>query len=176
MGRSIGLFLVAVAAGLLVYWLAAPHFLAPPQPSLSGNQSAPTPLSTQPSASNAPQSTGVGSSPPISAPLTPQQQAADTLEAKRAPYYDWARSQAGNTISDLRPADDDGAVLQIYVAQDDPQLVMPLIQSIVTPYAYHYGFRHVRIFLPNPTDASERYRLYAEANADDDGTWHTFLK
>jgi hypothetical protein len=184
MGKALGLLLIVVASGLLVYLFIAP--LLTPTPSKPGSAAVPVPVSAaetpaQPTTAPAPAAdshtvptpSGDVALPP---PRSPEQRAADDLETKRAPYYRWMREQAPDRVADVRPADDDAATLVIYTTYDNPDVAPSLTRDVVAPAAFRYGFRHVRYFAPNTPGSVSQYRFDAEATVDANGDWNTFHK
>ena len=178
MGRNLMILAVAILTGLLIFWLASPYLLPAPKPNsflpAAGNNDTTPSSSTekQPAADHA----GVlNSAAPLSAPRFQSQRTTNDLESKRADYYDFLRRQCADLIADARPADDDSAVLLLYAAKDEPNVVPQMLSRAVQPCAYKYGFRHTRFYVPNPPGSVERYRFEAEANADENGAWHVFL-
>ncbi len=166
MGRALILLAVAIVTGWLVYSWMAPRFLASDS---KVTVSAPT--------SESPPAEGAAAPlPALAPPRTPEQQTRDTLEAQRAPFYNQIRQRFGPQLADVRPDPEDGADLDLYAANDDPQLLPQLLSQTIQPDAIRYGFRHVRFFVPNPPDEAERYRLDAEVTSDDQGNWQTFRK
>jgi hypothetical protein len=162
MGRALVLLIVAVATGWLVYSWAAPRFLSPGKPV---GVTAP-----------APSTTPVPASPALEAQRSPEQRERDTLEAQRAPFYTRLQQEFGSDLATAQPDPQDGASLELYATQDNPQLLDRLLSGIIQPEAARYGFRHLSFFLPNTPDDAERYRLDAEATQDAQGVWHAFRK
>jgi len=189
MGRTLGLVLIVVASGLLIYWFVVPLFVAPPTPPAQTAMKVSTPPTDSPNAAStitralpsSPAESGQNASaapagPALAAPRTSEQREQDDVEAKRAPYYRWLREQAGDRVTDVRLADDDRATLVLYTSIDNPQIVPSLVRDVILPDAYRFGFRHVRFFVPNPAGSVSQYRFDAESDADADGNWTTFHK
>lgn len=184
MARATLFVLIMVATGLLVYLLAAPHFLAPGTsptvPTATPTSIAGTPgdsanagSSLAPDASN-PSGNSVSNSPRIEVPRSNAQREHDDLEAKRGPFYDWIRKNMKDVLVGWEPSASDPATLDLYLGRDDPSRIPWLMQNLVTVYAHQYGFDHVRFFLP--TNTSDHWRLDSESSFDDTGTWNTFRK
>jgi hypothetical protein len=165
MGRALVLLIVAVATGLLVYRWAAPRYLPPENRAV---------VTTAPAAPQVPESGAAA--PAIAAPRSPEQQAQDSLEAQRAPFYKPFRQAYGPLLTEARPDPEDAATLDLYAAGADSQTVSRLLAQPVPSDVYRYGFRRLRYYLPNAPDDAERYRLGAESTRDDQGVWRTFLK
>jgi hypothetical protein len=186
MGKAFGIFLIAVASGLLIYWAVAPLLLPSaahpasnpviPVPAGSPDPTAQPASTTIPTAPNSPAPLPAPAPGEMEAPRTPEQKEVDAREAKRRAYYEWVKRTAADRVSDVTPATDDAATLVLYTRYDSPDLAATLANDVILPYAYGYGFRHVRYFVPNPPGSVERYRYDAESNADADGSWHTFKK
>jgi hypothetical protein len=182
MGRALALLLVAVGTGLLVYWLAAPHFLKPDRAALappawrSPETATPAPPETPASPTTAPPQQNSAPPAPLEAPRSTEQKERDDLEAQRAPFYARLRQELGAYLVSARPADPDRATLELYAAADDAQVVPLLLRQGVQPDAYRYGFRRVYFYLPNRPGEVERYRLDTEATCDASGAWHAFRK
>ena len=181
MGKTLGLLLIVIASGLLIYWIVGPVLL-PTASQLPSQTASPTHV---PAVTGSPEVADPGSgapnatvSPlaPLAPPRTPQQQATDELEARRAPYYEWIRRVAGDRVSDVTVADDDRATLVLTARADTPDMVTSLAHDVVYPYAFQYGFRHVRFYVPNAPGSVERYRFDAEANCDKANHWNVFKK
>jgi hypothetical protein len=182
MGRALALLLVAVGTGLLVYWLAAPHFLT------SGRSAVPPPAARLPatgalsppeapaSSPSAPPPSASAPPQPLDAPRSAEQKERDSLEAQRAPFYARLRQDLGAYLVSALPADQDRATLELYAATDDAQAVQLLLTQGVLTDACRYGFRRVCFYLPNPPGEVERYRLDTEATCDASGVWHAFRK
>ena len=186
MGRALLGIVIAACTCLLALWLLAPRLLSP-------GSSAPAPASS-PSASAAPTASAASSAsalPPITAtsapgtqnalpgiaPLvSPEQKAIQDYEAQRAPFYAFLRDKCAALIADGRPSDAERSLLVLYTARNDDRVVTDILAQVITPYAYAYGFRHVRFYLPNPPGGVERYRLAAEAQASAPNTWQAFQK
>lgn len=164
--------LVVMATGLIVYRLAAPRLLTPsPLPPAAVPAGTPVTAATVPTESS--------SEPPkaIEPPRTTQQQQRYELEIQRAPFYRQLQDLLGPLLADARPNTDDGAVLELYAAQDNSgQTTDTLLSAAAQADAYHYGFRHIRFFLPNSAGNLDRYRLDAEASPDSQGGWQAFRK
>jgi len=182
MGKILGLLLIAIASALLIYWIVVPSLVPTlnrqmPQASAPAGVPGQSPASSLP---GIPQSNIPAAEPSaqtsLAPPRTPEQQAVDDLEAKRKPYYDWVWHTAGGLVAEVAPADDDRSTLVIYTRQDTPDIVTTLARDVVFPYAFQYGFRHIRFFIPNPPDMVERYRFDSEANRGDDNKWNLFKK
>ncbi len=177
MGRNLLIFVVAVATGLLIFWMASPFLLPIPKP----NAPLPDTARIDPSDPHPEKqilSDGSGdlnSSSPLPAPRSVNQRAADDLVAKRADYCHFLLQKCADLIADAHPADDDPAVLLLYAAKDAPNIVQQILSQTVQPYAYKYGFRHIRFYVPNGPASIEKYRFEAEANADENAVWHVFL-
>lgn len=189
MGRAIALVLVTLAAGLLLYWLLAPRFLssagssaspappAPPSPS-SGPTSTPPKanVSTSGSGVSAPAvGNDVNTAPAVEAPRSGPQRETEDREAKRGPFYHWIRENMKDALVGWQPSAHDPATLELYAVRDDPQLVSYLLTAVVQPHALHYGFNHVYIYVPNPPDNVEHYRLDSEVQYEN-GVWRLFKK
>lgn len=191
MGKVSALILTALGVGLLVYWLFAPRF-TPLNPHSS---SAPTQGTKQagtqvPETGRAEHSTTDlqrptpqrldASSPQsrqsIEPPRSPQQREQDDLEAKRGPFYAALHQNGETLLAAFQPASDDPATLELYAVQNNNQTALQLLSLASRADAFHYGFRHIRIFLPNPPESVERYRLEAEATPDANGAWQAFRK
>lgn len=169
MGRAIALALVAVGVALLVYWLAAPK--PAPVPAIRSNPS-PAVAPADPPSAHAPTDT----SAPIDPPKSSAQREYESRESRRNALYARIRQEGGAYLTDATPDPDDPATLDLYTAQDNDALVDSFLNLIVRLDAYHYGFRHVRFFLPNPSGTAERFRMAAEAQPDASGAWQAFRK
>lgn len=188
MARGVGLFLVALLSGLLVFWLAAPHFApfssapqensaAPASPAApSEGRTASQPLPAPPPSITTETPPAQPATQTIPIPHTSEQQEHEAREAKRAPFYSQLKQDAGDLLTDVKPADEDSAALIVYLSSDDGDQALTLLQNIVTPNARQYGFNRVRCYLPNPPGVADRYRFHAEATLGQDGVWHIFLK
>lgn len=179
MARAIGLVLVALLAGFMVFRLAAPQVAPRASPAFPASSvpSAPAipsgaPVSPQPLPAPLPPS----AADTLSVPRSAEAQGRQTLEAKRAPYYDQLRTTAGSLLTEVGPASDDATTLLVYCLRDESDTSLTLLQNVVAPDAFRFGFNRIRCYLPNPPDSPERYRLYAESSLDSHGVWHTFLK
>ncbi len=182
MGRAFVLALVMLASGLLLYWLLAPRFLTPATP--SGPQVAPPtadasiPGGTSPNVpggSTTTPGTSVNTAPAVETPRSPAQRSSDDREAKRGPFYGWIRENFSKVLVGWQPDPRDPATLELYTANDDPQLSTQLLASLVQPYAAHYGFNHVMFYLPNSSSNVDHFRLDAEATFANN-TWQLFRK
>ncbi len=180
MGRLLMLIVVAGCTCALVLWLIAPR-LFPTNSATAPNastQGTATPLNSQPSTINSIPPSTLNSQPstlPNIAPVqTPEQKAINDYEAQRAPFYDILRRQCGDIVVEGRPALEDRSILVLYATRRDATIVTDLLTRVVNPYAYAYGFRHVRFYLPNPRGSIEHYQLAAEANSDGNGHWQAF--
>ncbi len=171
--QTLILLLIALVSGLLLYLFAAPHFLAspltPPSPSV------PPSAGVSPSAP-ASEAVPTLSGGPIAPPRNSQQREAESIEARRAPYYRWLREKFGDVLADEQPNPSDAATLDLTTSRYDVRFPLYLVAQAVQPYADQYGFDHVRIFQPNPAGSVERYRFDSEASPDRNGAWHTFAK
>ena len=195
MARVLVFILVALATGVLIYWLVQKNSVSPqtpPPPSFSKSQAHdmqrqpqdPQPPVVQPQSPNprtsntdrTPAVPNISPSADIPAPRTDKQKERDDLESRRAAFYKQVRTQAGEAVDSLQPKDEDLATLDVRFANDDPKNTTPLVDLIVKAGAYQNGFRHIRCFVPTPAGTLERKRLEAEANADDSGHWFIFRK
>jgi hypothetical protein len=175
-GKSLVLVGVALAAGLLVYWLASGRTSAPIRPPAS-------PI-VAPQIGVSPRGSGGEQAPPgrdantgpIEPPRSEQEKEHDTLESRRAPLYARLRQDLRGSLAAIRPSDEDAATLDLYAIQDAPENTMALLNLAIRDNVAYYGFRHILYYLPNPPMSIERYRLDAEANADRSGNWMTFKK
>ena len=181
MGRMLMLIVIAGSTCALVLWLVAPRLLpsgnspAASAPAYSGQ--------TAPSSPQPPRAEYMASSTQHPAPSllpnlapvqTPEQNAVKEYEAQRTPFYDLLRRQCGDLVVEGRPAQEDRSILVLYATRHDGSIVTDLLARVVNPYAYAYGFRHVRFYLPNPRGSVEHYQLAAEASSDGNGRWQAF--
>lgn len=186
MGRALLVIVIAACTCLLVLWLAAPHPLSPAAPAPPGCAPSPVPVNsaTAVTSSNAlPPITAIGvpgngsaALPNIAPLVSPEQKAMEEYEAQRAPFYAYLRDKCASLVTDGRPSQEDRSLLVLYTARNDAAIVTDILTQIVTPYAYSYGFRHVRFYLPNPPGSVERYRLAAEAQAASPNNWQAFQR
>ncbi len=195
MTRALAFILVALATGVLIYWLVQKNSVysqSAPPPSFSKSRTLDpqsqtpdlqSPIAQRPSPNPQTSNTDRTSSAPnsshsadIPAPRTDKQKERDDLESRRTAFYKQVRTQAGEAVDSLQPKDEDLATLDVRFANDDPQNTTPLVDLIVKAGAYQNGFRHIRCFVPTPAGTLERKRLEAEANADDSGHWFIFRK
>ena len=184
MGRFLMLIGIAVCTCLLVLWLTSPRLLTPnapaanPSPTLlpassgadgnaSGSQLAPITASGSP---------GSNALPNIAPLKTPEQKSIEDYEAQRAAFYAFLKDKCRDLIVEGRPALDDRSILSLYCTRSDDRIVTDILTKIINPYAYAYGFRHVRFYLPNPTGSVEHYHLGAEANAESANNWQAFQR
>jgi hypothetical protein len=170
--KAVILACVAVAAGLMVYWLAGPKAPAPSR----GTSAAPPSDSVGAGSTAAVPASGPPAAGPIEPPRTEQQKEHDALESRRAPLYGRLHQDLGAALKAVRPADDDPAALELYAAPGVQVDTLTLLSQALRDNASYYGFRHIRIYAPNPPGSIELYRLDAEANADSTGNWQTFKK
>lgn len=180
LGQAVVFLVVFVGVAALLYKIAAPHVL-PPVTSNSSDSVSPPAVSnpvTPPSPSAAVASVAPTAPPSgrIAAPRSAAQRESDDIEARRAPYYQWLRTNYGDVLAAEQPNSSDTATLDLYTRRADPSLTLWLVAHAVQPYADQYGFNHVRFFAPNPPTEVERYRFAAEASPDRDGQWHAFEK
>jgi len=192
-GKALVLAIVAVAVGMLVFWLARPRTVSPDatrtgssrhgelnDSGLDHSGSASSPESgagagkagggaNSDSATRTPASVG-----PIEPPRTEQQKERDAIESRRMTLYGRLHQDLGAEVVAIRPSDDDAATLDLYAARDVSTLAL-LSVALRANIAY-YGFRHIRFFAPNPPQSIEKFRLDAEASADAAGNWQTFKK
>ena len=190
MGKAALFVLIAAAAGLLVYLLAAPKFVHPHVPVTPPEQgAAPPPIAPIPSSSGAP---GVGPKPPdsnvyngsnnvdtasrIEAPKTNEERTRLDLETRRGPFYDWIRTNMQKLLVGWEPSKADPATLDLYLARTNSADIDICMNQLVMPYATHYGFNHVRFNVPNPTSDVDRWRVDSEASPDSAGTWRLYRK
>jgi hypothetical protein len=183
MGKAPILLLIAVGTGLCLYWLIAPHVLVADRPKAAVSAPTPAPRKTSSDASSTPVVRTPPTVPsalpfdrPVEPPRTTEQREKEDIEARRGPYYSWIKRTLGDRLDGWQPAHDDPATLELYLMRNDPRMITRLLEVAVQPYARQYGFVHVRLFLPNPPGSVDRYRLYAEANPDENGAWHAFIK
>jgi hypothetical protein len=173
LGQTVVLLCVFVGTALLLYFVAAPHFLppavAPTTPVLPPVSEVHSPDVIDPGSPAFPHG-------PIAAPRSAPQREADDLEARRAPYYRWLHTKFGDALSAQQASSADAATLDLYTTRSDSSLVLFLLGQAVQPYADRYGFNHVRFFQPNPPGEIERYRFDAEASPSSDGSWKAFTK
>ena len=193
LARALVFILVALATGVLIYWLVQKNSVSsqpasPPSFSKSRtldpqiqtpDPQPPTVQRQSPDSQSSPpnRTPSVPIIPPaagIPAPRTDKQKERDDLESRRAAFYNQVRTQAGEAVDSLQPKDEDLATLDVRFASDDPKKTTPLVDLIVKAGAYQNGFRHIRCFVPTPAGTLERKRLEAEANADDSGHWFIF--
>ena len=178
--------IVAVGTCALVLWAVSKR---PAQPPANSQPSAVTPASTEkigvkpsdaPTSGKAPEQPVVSQSPsestPIAPPRTEQQKEQDNVESRRTAFYRQSREQAGDEIESMRPKEEERSTLDVTRSEANPKNLLPLIDLLVRTGAYRNGFRHIRIFAPNPAGTLDRVRLEAEANANEDGNWFTFRK
>ena len=52
----------------------------------------------------------------------------------------------------------------------------PVQAQAVYPYAFDYGFNHIRYMLPNPQPNADRYRIHSESTIDRHHQWHSMLR
>jgi len=165
---------VAVAVGLLVYWSARRHPIAPtgrpPSDSASRSGSAPSAI---PSELQRPDQSDNG---PIQPPRTDAEKERDALESRRAPLYARLHQDLGQSLLAVRPSDDDATTLDLYPAVDSQGSATAFLPVVLRANVAFYGFRHIRFFAANPAQSIERYRLDAEASSDASGNWNTFKK
>ncbi len=176
----LSLFLLSILAlalmlltALGVYYIAAPWFLprsssasAPPAASLSAGAAAPTPASAAPAAGSA----------SLAVPLTSAQQAQQQREDTRFPFYSKLLQQSAGAINSAQEQKGEPATLQLFFTGSNPAVVQQALNVLVLPDAYQYGFNHIRIYLPDPSNLAEGDRLYEEANRSADGSWQLFLR
>jgi len=91
---------------------------------------------------------------PSTPPRTPQQREQDNREAQRGPFYASLRHNGDALLAAFQPASDDAATLELYAYRDDSQIVLQMVTLASRADAYHYGFRHIRLYLPNATRRS----------------------
>jgi hypothetical protein len=180
MSRAILLALVTLASGLLLYLLLAPRFVTPTpimgSPVTTPNAQHPTPDTRHPDPSNAPTpNANINASPGVETPRTGQQRETDDREARRGVFYRWIRENLSGQLVGWQPDPHDPATLELYTLRDNPQEISQLLATVVQPHAYHYGFNHVKFYLPNPPGGVDHYRLDAEAQYDN-GVWQLFRK
>ena len=186
MGRALLVIVIAACTCLLVLWLAAPRLLSPASPALPGSAPSASPLNpAAPVASSnalppitATGTPGSGSTalPNIAPLVSPEQKAMEEYEAQRAPFYAYLRDKCASLVVDGRPSQEDRSLLVLYTTRNDATVVTDILTQIVNPYAYSYGFRHIRFYLPNPSGSVERYRLAAEAQAASPNNWQAFQR
>lgn len=181
--------LVTALTCMVMLW-ALPRLLTPPTTPTPGSAANTTaPASSSGTASH--NAGGTSSLPPITAsgmpdssglpnlapPKTEEQRAIEDYERQRAPFYTFLRDRCGQLVIEGKPALDDRSVLTLYCARTDNAIITDILKQIVQPYAYSYGFRHVRFYFPNPKGSVEHYHLAAEANWDEQTrTWQAFYK
>ncbi len=186
MGRALLVIIIAGCTCLLILWLVAPRLLSPASPALPGSAPSSVPVnaaSPVASANTLPPITATGvpgngsaALPSIAPLVSPEQKAMEEYEAQRAPFYNYLRDKCAGLVTDGRPSQEDRSLLVLYTARNDSTIVTDILTQIVTPYAYSYGFRHVRFYLPNPPGGVERYRLAAEAQAASPSNWQAFQR
>ncbi len=194
MGRMLMLIVVAGSTCALVLWLIAPRLFpssnspAPTAPVQgTGNreqgteektedrrQKAEDAQSTIGNRQSAVENPSTRALPNLAPVQTPEQKAVNDYEAQRAPFYTLLRQQCGDIVIEGRPALEDRSILVLYATRRDNTIITDLLTRVVNPYAYAYGFRHVRFYLPNPRGSIEHYQLAAEANSDGNGHWQAF--
>ena len=174
LGQTVVFLLVFVGVGMLCYFAAAPHLLPPAASPTASVLPSPPDVNSAPNAS--PSAAPVSPSAPIAPPRSASQRDSDSIEARRAPYYKWLHTKFGDTLSAQQASSSDAATLDLYTNRADSSLVLSLLGQAVQPYASHYGFNHVRFFLPNPPGSVEQYRFAAEASPSPDGSWKAFEK
>jgi hypothetical protein len=176
-GKALVLVGVALAVGLLVYWLASGRTVAPRTTPSKVNGGATDSTGTArdtPAARDLPARPAEGG--PIEPPKSAEEKERESLESRRLPLYARLREDLRGSLAAVRPSDDDAATLDLYAAQDAPGNTIAVLNLALRDNVSYYGFRHIRFFAPNPGDSIERYRLDAEANTNGDGNWQTFKK
>jgi hypothetical protein len=192
MAKATLFLLIAAAAGLLVYLLAAPrlsHVDLRSQIPLTNRSIGSTPeTAPKPSPSSKSEvargsthadSTAdtVDTAPAIDVPLTNAQRSQKDLEARRGPLYDWVRTNMHEILVGWQPASTDPATLDLYMARESYSADISLcMNNLVEPYATRYGFSHVQFFVPNPPTDAAPWRLDSEATPDANGNWHLYKK
>jgi hypothetical protein len=175
--RALVLVGVALAVGLLVYWLASGHIVTRGAAPAKSNAGMPDSIGTR---NVAPAQQDLAASTaehgPIEPPKSAQARERETLESRRLPLYARLRQDLRGSLAAVRPSDDDAATLDLYAAQDTPGNTIALLNLALRDNVSYYGFNHIRFFAPNPAQSIERFRLDAEANSDRDGNWQTFKK
>ena len=181
MGRLLMLIVVAGCTCALALWLIAPRLfpangVAAPNVSTqgTGNREQGTATATSQYPTPNTQYPTPNTLPNIAPVQTPEQKAVNEYEAQRAPFYDLLRRQCGDIVVQGRPALEDRSILVLYATRRDATIITDLLTRVVNPYAYAYGFRHIRFYLPNPRGSIEHYQLAAEANSDGNGHWQAF--
>jgi hypothetical protein len=188
MAKATLFILIAVAAGLIVYFLAAPRFVhgnsgnrqeqqrtSQKQPgSLSRVLSSPEilPTSTHDSSSS------VDTAPQIDVPLTSEQRTKQDLEARRGPLYAWIRANMAETLVGWEPANAEPATLDLFLARTDSAtpVMSSCMEKLINPYATRFGFNHIRFYLPSPANSIDPWHIDSEATPDENGTWHLYKK
>jgi hypothetical protein len=177
MGRAFLVLIVAIGTALVVFWLLAPRLLSSREADAAPRETRTADASdSSTSSSDSSTSSRSGSTDStITPPLNPEDREYEAVEKQRAPFYTWVRQNFA-AVTAIRPDPGDQATLQIYIAQNDPQIVTALVHDVVAPYGKRYGFRRARFFLPNPPGNVDRYRLDSESTPDSGGVWNTFRK
>lgn len=179
MGKAVVFLAVAALTVYLILRFASPA--SAPNPKQNPASVAVTPGGTAPAVLPAPSvrrddvsaPTVSGSIDPITPPRTAERRAMEQTEAKRASFYALLLENFPYLVA-VRPASDDAAVLEVFANVDDARISTEVVRLAVAPEATKYGFEKVRFYLPNSTGTADRFRLAAEANADNRGVWTTY--
>ncbi len=174
MARGTALVFVAIAAGLLVFLLLAPH----PAPGSDGTFSPlPPAVSVPPPVEMPPSKTSSeAASPSIPSPRSEAEREAEVRERDRAPFYNNLLVRFRERLREVHAAPEDGSVLELYAAYDSPEMAQFLVQNGAAPDGQRNGFRRARVYLPNERGSVDRDRLDAEATLDWNGVWRIFKK
>jgi hypothetical protein len=110
-------------------------------------------------------------------PFSPTEREAKREEyAKlRIPYFRFLREKMAGLVVRFW-VDDDLDTLNLELSGDGDREMNMVIETAVTTEAATYGFRRVRLHVPNPAGNPEPYNCFAEASRGEDGRWTVFRK
>ncbi len=199
MARAITVFLIVISSAFAGYRLLSPSFRhtntvapspepvksAPPPihpseqappvvPGKSSSEIAALPSENQ--AEGTRDTQNPDSAPPVTVPLTRQQETNKRIEAERSPLYNYIRSHFTDLLVGWEPSPSDPATLDLYATRATPTELNRLLTALIQPYASKFGFNHVRIFTASESSESQAWALQAEATPDSDSNWHAFAK
>lgn len=179
MAKSLILLGVALCAGVIVYLFLHSSAPAPSPPRSAASSSADSPQldgGGNDAEAHLPTAHARDTGGPIAAPVSREQREHELLEARRGPLYAAIRQAAGAALTEVRPAEEDGATLELFASAESGVNMTALVDTAIQANAADYGFRHLRIYLPNSPTSVEKYRLDSEAHVGPDGNWQTFRK
>lgn len=148
-----------------------------PPPAMPGKSS--TEIAAQPSENQAEDtrdSQNPDLAPPVTVPLSRQQETNKRIESERSPLYNYIRSHFTDLLVGWEPSASDPATLDLYATRATPIELNRLLTALIQPYASKFGFNHVRIFTASDSSESQSWALQAEATPDSDSNWHAFAK